>query len=82
MSVQAQPTPLTVSDESAEQLRQAIISNPDVPAEVKPLLEGIGTSVFKGLLDMLLAKAIDYLKDPANLQMILAKIIELFTKKN
>lgn len=81
MSVQAQPTPL-VSDADAENLRQALIAEPSFPVEVKPLLEGMGSSVFKGLLDMIIARAIDYLKDPANLQLILSKLFEIFTKKN
>lgn len=72
--VQGQAIQLTPTQ--TEEVYQAMVQG--APAEVKPLLEGIGS----GIVTMLLGMVTKWLQDPANLQLIISKLLELFTKKS
>lgn len=77
--VQGEPIKLTMNDTQAEEFRQSVIQA--APQEQRPLLEGLGSGLFKTLAEIFLAQAVEWIKNPANLQMLINLLIGMVTKK-
>lgn len=68
---------------AGKDLAQQINAMP--PEQVQELIQGLGSGIFTTILNAVLTRAMDWIKDPANQQLILAKLVELlsnFGKKN
>lgn len=65
-----------------EQLRQNILQALPADSEAHKLISGIPTTIWNTLLDTLMSKVVTWVSDPANLQLILNKLLEMFTKKS